>query len=1047
MTTTLYTAPAATGKTAHCIALAREATADLRAEVRVCVPTGLQAVAWRQRLAAGGGSLGVRVLSYDRLVAACLDAAGETYCEINRLVQFHLLRTIIAQEPLSHYDSLRDKPGFVQVAQQFIEELKSARIDPPAFRAAAQRRNAGPRLLELAGIYDTYQTRLQQQEWADRVGLGWLAVDALAQRAPDACRDWPLLIVDGFDDFTPIQLALLAALSGRVGDLVVTLPQATQTDFPRYSQTRTAVTEALGCPAQPLPPAAAPGAIASPPLARLATKLFATASAVPEPPLPAAAAVALHEAPDAAAEVRTALRWLKQQMVAHDLRPSDVALLARDMTPYRLFIDAVAQEFELPVRLEGGLPLLGSPVIAALLELLRVQLPVGGAPGLPRREVVALWRSPYFVWGEGEAAITAADADWLDTIARSFRVIRGADQWAEAFVAAQTAWGKARDAVDDDDALPATTPDPALAAALRDKFNNFDAATRPPTGSHSLTEFVAWLEGLIGPYAAETAEPDGSLRVVAQARAAGPAAAADMAALRTLKDVLRGLVWAEAAVGQAANLDFPAFYAELAGALRTATYTLPIDAQKDSILAASIIQARGLGFEAVAVLGLGEGSFPATLNEDPFLRDDDRAWLRDEASFDLRPSTLSAEREFFYEAVTRPRRALLLTRSVLADNGAEWVASPFWGAVRQLVDAVPQAIRAETPPQPGDAASWVELWESVARRPGATAWAAGHDPATWDRISATAAIWRDRRLRRPTPYDGRLAGVAGELRIAFGPETVWSASRLEKYQTCAFMFYTDAVLRLEPRPDPAEGLDARQFGSLYHRIFEEVYRRPLPLEDEAALRAVVARVAGPILDAAPEKEGFRETPWWSQTRVEIVDNVVQSIVTLEGESGDYRFFMAEAAFGLRGNPPLVIGEGDDRLAVRGFIDRVDRDSEGNIRVIDYKSGGKSDYTAATFAEGKKLQLPLYALAAQEALGLGRVTDGFYWHFKQAESSSFKLRGDVDETIATAVGYAREAVARIREGEFTPRPPDGGCPPHCAAAAFCLHYTPRWGQGA
>jgi ATP-dependent helicase/DNAse subunit B len=1046
MTTTLYTAPAATGKTAHCIALTREAAANLCAEVRVCVPTALQAVAWRQRLAAEGGSVGVRVLSYDRLVAACLNAAGETYCEINRLVQFHLLRTIIAQQKLSHYDTLRDKPGFVQVAQQLIEELKSARIDPPAFRAAAQRRGAGPRLLELADIYDTYQTRLQQQEWADRVGLGWLAVDALAQHAPDACRDWPLLIVDGFDDFTPIQLALLGALAERVGYLVLTLPQAAQTDFPRYSQTQAAVTEALCCPAQPLPPAVAPAA-APAALARLGAKLFATAAAVPEPPLPAAATVALHEAPDAAAEVRAALRWLKQQMVTHDLRPSDVALLARDMTPYRPFIDAVAQEFGLPVRLEGGLPLLGSPVIAALLELLCVQLPVGDAPGLPRREVVALWRSPYFVWGEGEAAITAADADWLDTIARGFRVIRGPDQWAEAFAAAQTAWSKARDDVDDEDALPATTPDPALAIALRDKFGRFDAATRPPTGTHSLTEFVAWLEGLIGPYATETNATDGSLRVVAQARAAGPAAAADMAALRALKDVLRGLVWAEAAVGQDAKLDFPAFYTELAGALRTATYALPIDPHEDNVLAASIIQARGLGFEAVAVLGLGEGSFPGTLSEDPFLRDDDRAWLRDEAGFALRPSTLSAEREFFYEAVTRPRRALLLTRSVLADNGAEWVASPFWAAVRQLVDAVPQPIRAETPPEPGDAASWAELWESVAQRSEATAWAARHDPATWDRISHTAAIWRDRRLRRPTPHDGRLAGVAGELRTAFGPETVWSASRLETYQTCAFMFYTGAVLRLEPRPDPTEGLDARQFGSLYHRIFEEVYRRPLPLDDEAALRAVVARIAGPILDAAPEKEGFRETPWWSQTRVEIVDNVVQSIVTLEREAGDYRFFMAEAAFGLRGNPPLIIGEGDDRLAVRGFIDRVDRDSEGNIRVIDYKSGGKSAFTPITFARGKKLQLPLYALAAQEALGLGRVTGGFYWHFKQAESSSFKLEGDVDETIDTAVSYARDAVARIREGEFAPRPPEGGCPSYCAAAAFCWHYTARWGQGA
>ena len=40
-----------------------------------------------------------------------------------------------------------------------------------------------------------------------------------------------------------------------------------------------------------------------------------------------------------------------------------------------------------------------------------------------------------------------------------------------------------------------------------------------------------------------------------------------------------------------------------------------------------------------------------------------------------------------------------------------------------------------------------------------------------------------------------------------------------------------------------------------------------------------------------------------------------------------------------------------------------------------------------FAEGRKLQLPLYALAAQETLRLGVVADGFYWHFVQGETTA------------------------------------------------------------
>lgn len=1042
MPTRLFTAPAASGKTAHCVALAREAAAGLRAEVRICVPTTLQAMAWRNRLAAEGGALGVHVLPYDRLVAACLNAARETYTEINPQVQFHLLRRIINRQPLVHYAPLRDKPGFVQVTQQLIEELKSARIDPPTFAAAVRQIDAGPRLLELAAIYDAYQTRLREQAWADRVGLSWLAVEALTERAPAACRDWPLLIIDGFDDFTPIQLDLFAALAGRVHDFILTLPQATQLDFPRHARTRTAVEAALGVAAQPLPPHATTAC--HPALAHLGSRIFGRTAG--EPLQPVSGAVARQELPDAAAEVRAALRWLKGQMVAHGLRPSDVALMARDLTPYQRFIEPIAAEFGLPVRLEGGLPLLQSPVVAALFDLMRAHLPVNGVAGLPRREVVALWRSPYFDWAGGEMAIGAGDADWLDRMGREFRVIRGEGQWRAAFAAAERAWAAEEDAAmaDEADLVVGARPSPAVAAALRAKFDHFLARTAPPTGTHSLTDFVRWLEELIGPDGTAAAADARSLRVIDCVRTAGGAvAAADIAALRALKDVLRGLVWAEAAVGQVAPLDFAGFYAELAGALRSSRFQLPIQTNDDVVLATPVVMGRGLGFEAVAVLGLGEGSFPTTVSEDPFLRDDDRARLRETAGLSLLPSALSAEREFFYEAITRPRRALLLTRSVLADNGADWVASPFWEAVGALVTCDPQRIPTEHALSPEHAASWAELWESAAIQPAAAAWAAAQQPATWDHIGHGAQLWRDRRTRRPTPYDGHTPALAGALADQFGGDFIWSASRLEAYRSCRFRFFTGSVLRLEPRPEPAEGLDPRQLGSVYHRILEAVYRRGLPDPAAGEFGALVSAVAEPILDAAPEADGFRESAWWPQTRQAISDTITRSIEALETLDSDFRFLLSEAAFGIRDRPPLVIRDGDEQLRVRGFIDRVDRDGEGRLRIIDYKTSGPTGYKADEFRDGKKLQLPLYALAAEQALGLGQVSDGFYWHVKQAEASPFQLATEgVSDAVDLAVAYAWAVAREVREGHFTPHPPDDGCPDFCGAAAFCYHYAPK-----
>ncbi len=459
MTTTVYTAPAAAGKTAFCINLAHRTAANLQSEVRICVPTGLQAAGWRSRLSAKGGAIGVHVLSYDRLVAAVLNAAGETFTEINQQVQYHLLRSIILRRDLDHYASLRDKPGFIQVTQQLIEELKSARIDPATFRVAVNTMGAGPRLVELADIYADYQQRLQEQGWADRVGLSWLAVEALEQRAPAACSQWPLLIVDGFDDFTPIQLALLRAMADRVGEFHLTLPQAEQLEFPRYARTRQVVEAALGVAAQPLPPQSVTPP--DPALSHLSAGLFARPAAAQ---FPQDGAITLREVPDPAAEVRTALRWLKQQIISRHLRPSDVALLARDMTPYRPFIESIAAEFGLPVRQADGLPLLQSPPVAALLDLLRVHFPAeDGSSRLLRSDVVAAWRSPYFAWQTPTIDITPADADLLDAVGRQFRVIRGQEQWASAFQAAETAWAETiRD--DDAESLTGTGPSPTRAA-------------------------------------------------------------------------------------------------------------------------------------------------------------------------------------------------------------------------------------------------------------------------------------------------------------------------------------------------------------------------------------------------------------------------------------------------------------------------------------------------------------------------------------------------------------------------------------------------------
>ena len=264
------------------------------------------------------------------------------------------------------------------------------------------------------------------------------------------------------------------------------------------------------------------------------------------------------------------------------------------------------------------------------------------------------------------------------------------------------------------------------------------------------------------------------------------------------------------------------------------------------------------------------------------------------------------------------------------------------------------------------------------------------------------------------------------------------------------------MLGLEPRAAPAEGLDARQLGNLYHRIMEEVYRTAGQEAGLEQLLACLSEVAGPILDEAPRREGFRATAWWAQTQVEMLENVRDSLRALDAAARRVRArtpLSGRLGFSASPERPWWCAtargpEGEDTFRMRGLIDRVDRAPDGRVRIIDYKTGGPASFKMSAFAEGKKLQLPLYALAAQEALGLGEIADGYYWHVRHAAWHVEKARSrewvslakmGVAGAIETALAYVWETLHAVREGRFTPKAPDDGCPGYCPAVGFCWHY--------
>ena len=175
-------------------------------------------------------------------------------------------------------------------------------------------------------------------------------------------------------------------------------------------------------------------------------------------------------------------------------------------------------------------------------------------------------------------------------------------------------------------------------------------------------------------------------------------------------------------------------------------------------------------------------------------------------------------------------------------------------------------------------------------------------------------------------------------------------------------------------------------------------------------------------------------------------DTIQKLADFDAES-QWRPLAFEARFGLAGHPYLVISTPSGEVRLHGVIDRIDINPQGELRVIDYKSGG-SHLSAQDLIEGRRLQLPIYALAASQALGLGEAAEGFYWKLFQGEPSSLKLSrfqceagSGAQAALTVAVAHVEAIVNGIRQGTFDPEPPKGGCPSYCSAASWCWQFLP------
>jgi ATP-dependent helicase/DNAse subunit B len=1043
MSTQILIAPPASGKTRTCIQAIQSLLAQHPdAKASVIVRDRLQANYFRSRLAAAGGAMNVRIETFRDLYLEIIDQSNLLQKpQISAAMQYWMVQASVDRANLTYFAPLRGLPGLTRSMQSLIAELQRALVTPDDLIAQADPARSGH--TELARVYQSHLDLLDTIGWMDPEGLASEALRALAD-CPRVHTDWDLMIVDGFDWFETAQIRVLQALSGCVHHMLITLPGDPRWSRPvhrRFAQSYSDLSRFI-----PLQVLAEPASIQLPEaLAALEARLFETSTTTISGK---ADTLQLLEARSPQEETREALRWIKARIVRDRVSPDQCAVLVHDPDAYFPFLRQYAAEFGLPIRFSQGRRLVDSPVISVMLNLL--SLP---ANNFPRRALLDALRSPFFDFSE--LGLERDQVDVLDLISRHGKVIEGVDQWAEVFAALEQSVDDTQEseaaAQDEDGAHIPTLPRGSAARRLWEALQRVCTLLAPPQdpahGTMDLHGLVQWLENLLAALRFyEAGQPFENNEV--------------RSALLALRDALQGLLAAETALAglireeneTAADppgvdypgLGYPSFLSTLESVLEGAGYLEDPRPNEKAIQVMRVLESRGLRFDTVAILGLSEGGFPRVERPDPIL---DEA-IRQRLGMNLRLEQDQAS--LFYQAVTRADGALLLTRPYLAESGDPWEASPYWNAVKAIFPGNVRLVRPEDIRPLSEAASLQEALFWSARQGIRT----DQDiPEDFNDLKEpyTRVLLAKNRLDQLLGHDQNTAEAGTLLDLVharLGTDTVWSVSRLEQYLACPNRFFIESFLGLEAHEPPDWDYDPAQLGSLLHAILEGAYHRASDPANAQNVLAVLPEVAEQAFAEAPARFGFRPSPLWEQQRAELLERLADTIVGLAELEGGWRPLRFEQAFGFHGTPPLILGIGGRRVRLHGYIDRIDINEAGELRVIDYKTGS-SHLAARDLVEGRRLQLAVYALAARDALGLGNPIEGFYWRIGSKGRSGLQLSKFEHEAFAGpegALAMAQEHIDHALEGVqaalFPQSPLDGKCSAYCVAASWCWRYEPE-----
>jgi DNA helicase-2/ATP-dependent DNA helicase PcrA len=494
--------------------------------------------------------------------------------------------------------------------------------------------------------------------------------------------------------------------------------------------------------------------------------------------------------------------------------------------------------------------------------------------------------------------------------------------------------------------------------------------------------------------------------------------------------------------------------ADITGSLETLLAGAADDSEaasgtRDAVQLLTVHQAKGLEFDVVFCSSFAHGLFPLQARPHPLLDAEDRAWL-EAFKVGFMPSWpadpdghLAEEARLAFVAMTRARRRLYMT---FADSYLRQAGASVFLDMAQPEGEVRELTRASARLEPADVLLPREAEVLIASH------RSGLTPAALERASRLGLdveFLMDRASGEPfEPYGDGRNPTAVEI-DHFSPTT------LNDYLKCPRLYWYNHHPGLIEEPRSV----AMERGGFLHEVLEDFHAQEgewRPLESarqrewlEAALQrhldGYLSRMEG-VLDRKREEKQVRS----------LLNNYIRFVTGLQ-VIRRLRTLAIERRFRLQLDGAEIVGK----------IDRVNDVGDGEVEVVDYKTGSgkpmKYAYEAYFGPELYDVQLALYYLACKDGvddegnplgfqprfLSLWYPKDWVWGGMRQdifsvgrpAGLKEYREKPLTTEDLDRSRAIVLQAIGRIKGGHFEPAPRElaGTCVTRfgtCPHAAVC-----------